>query len=458
MRKVISKWINVRLRQTVDMSPETFGPQVANGRIIAQLLHNYEIIKSKELDLITETSQVSECLKNFKLINSWLSRINLALPKEDIDAIVRGFDTACLHLFYKLFLKLKDKETLYYLTRPDFIAQLGRPLRETRHSIEIEPIHFDTSEINFLTVGLCNYFSDEDNSKEHWQSYSSKIIDEGSNQSGIFTSSLKSSKSVTDANDILQVHVDSKTEDSKESMANQKTMSISSSSASKSITEVNYEDDTDLDHRTYQELIDLQEEARNMPKFVPDLEEAERMLKKICETNKIRRKSKMKSYLDILRGNNDKNKVTCEGKGDNSKTKLTHKRKSTIKSNMDKEDNRKSQLRGKSKVESEDKEDGLITNKSTMKSKSEEKESSKTKLDIYKTNGEEDINETQVESKDQIMINILTKQSLYQKQLVAEYGQAKMESEYLKEKIRQSERRKFRKILNQVKEPSNEEI
>lgn len=126
MSEVISQWILHRLGIIIDTSPETFAARTSNGHLLAQILQSYEIITAEELSIIKASDQVQDSYDNFKHINLWLRHMDLTLGVDDLYEIVHGVGSTSLHLFFQVFLNLKDRTKLDFLSEKELDIQLGK--------------------------------------------------------------------------------------------------------------------------------------------------------------------------------------------------------------------------------------------------------------------------------------------------------------------------------------------
>lgn len=87
MADLLKAWLRARLGVIMDLTPETFGRYTRDGTLLAQILHNYDIISSNQLSTIVRTYDPALCRVNLKTLRIWLKLINVALSDECIEEI-----------------------------------------------------------------------------------------------------------------------------------------------------------------------------------------------------------------------------------------------------------------------------------------------------------------------------------------------------------------------------------
>lgn len=114
MGDLIKAWIVEKIGVVMNMDPQAFSGEVMDGTIIAQILLNYNIINETQAWQIVPTNSPVVASKNFKLIQLWLHSIGIQRATEELDEICMGKSTVAINLFYELYLKLHDKNGLFF--------------------------------------------------------------------------------------------------------------------------------------------------------------------------------------------------------------------------------------------------------------------------------------------------------------------------------------------------------
>nr|CAI5869088.1 unnamed protein product [Callosobruchus analis] len=120
MSELIIRWFQHRLGILIDHH-KTFGEATRDGLLLCMLLKNYGIIEEDQLNLIEKTNvdvlDEEACYRNFnEYITRWLARVGVILTPDDVVDIVNGKESTTIAVFHKLFLKLHDKNSLDVLT------------------------------------------------------------------------------------------------------------------------------------------------------------------------------------------------------------------------------------------------------------------------------------------------------------------------------------------------------
>ncbi|VEN61785.1 unnamed protein product, partial [Callosobruchus maculatus] len=157
MSDLITRWFQHRLGIIIDHH-KTFGEATRDGLLLCMLLKNYGIIEDEQLNLIEKTNvdvlDDEACYRNFnQYITRWLARVGVFLTPEDVVDIVNGKESTTIAIFHKVFLKLHDKNSLDVLThqrlhqklRPESkfsVTSVKEPLNMTlernKHAIPLE--------------------------------------------------------------------------------------------------------------------------------------------------------------------------------------------------------------------------------------------------------------------------------------------------------------------------------
>ncbi|KAI4486495.1 hypothetical protein M0804_005865 [Polistes exclamans] len=116
MSEVLKAWFRKRLGVLIELTPELFGHYTRDGYLLAQILHSYGIINCDQLDTIIQTKDSTLCRVNLKHLRVWLRFIGVDCTDDCIGEISCGKGATSLQLFYKVYLSLEDKDSLYFIT------------------------------------------------------------------------------------------------------------------------------------------------------------------------------------------------------------------------------------------------------------------------------------------------------------------------------------------------------
>lgn len=84
MANLLKSWLRTRLGVIIDLRPEMFGRYTRDGTLLAQVLHNYDIISNNQLSTIVHTYDPTLSRVNLKTLRIWLKLINVTLSDECI--------------------------------------------------------------------------------------------------------------------------------------------------------------------------------------------------------------------------------------------------------------------------------------------------------------------------------------------------------------------------------------
>lgn len=116
MGDILRNWMQARLGILIDLTPDVFGHYTRDGSLLAQILHNYDVINREQLDMIVATQDPALCRVNLKHLRIWLRLVGIDFDDESIDEISCGKGTTSLRFFYKLYLSLETKDRLHFVT------------------------------------------------------------------------------------------------------------------------------------------------------------------------------------------------------------------------------------------------------------------------------------------------------------------------------------------------------
>ncbi|XP_014482571.1 PREDICTED: sperm flagellar protein 2-like [Dinoponera quadriceps] len=115
MADLLKTWLQAQLGVIMDLTPEIFGRHTRDGTLIAQILHNYDVISSNQLSMIVRTYDPALSRVNLKILQIWLKLINVTLSDQCIEKISKVKGAAALELFYKVYFSLEGKDRLDFI-------------------------------------------------------------------------------------------------------------------------------------------------------------------------------------------------------------------------------------------------------------------------------------------------------------------------------------------------------
>lgn len=116
MRDILQNWIQARLGIMIDLTAEVFGYYTRDGKLLAEILHSYDIITCDQLDTVVNTHDPALCRVNLKHLRVWLRCLGVDCNQESIEEISCGKGTTSLRLFYKVYLSLESRDRLHFIT------------------------------------------------------------------------------------------------------------------------------------------------------------------------------------------------------------------------------------------------------------------------------------------------------------------------------------------------------
>ncbi|KAH1015647.1 hypothetical protein HUJ04_006997 [Dendroctonus ponderosae] len=281
MSEVVSQWILHRLGIIIDMTPENFATRTSNGHLLAQILQSYEIITPEELSIIKESDQVKDSYDNFQHINLWLRHMDLTLSVDDLYEIVHGVGSTSLHLFFQVFLHLKDRTKLDFLSGKELDIQLEKNVhRFCVKSVEDsqDPNKFDLHKEEYCEPLLAggDVYHWYKNRIENLQIKCKDVRDE-------YIHNVKNRcKSLSDESGIQE-------RDSAFVLARGLTISPRRSNVSENPTAMHLNDDLRSPNLTnHDNLVEQQKNVLKYQVFNPDVAKANIILKKLRAKSKVR--------------------------------------------------------------------------------------------------------------------------------------------------------------------------
>lgn len=156
MGDILQAWIQARLGIMIDLGPKVFGHYTKDGRLLAQILHSYDIISRDQLDTIMATHDPALCRVNLKHLRFWLRFLGIECDQESIEEISCGNGTASLRLFYKVYLCLETRDRLcsYYFFVLNFYYFYQILIRASRENLTRYAGPICYSIVLFLTHAL----------------------------------------------------------------------------------------------------------------------------------------------------------------------------------------------------------------------------------------------------------------------------------------------------------------
>ncbi|XP_076232979.1 uncharacterized protein LOC143178307 [Calliopsis andreniformis] len=142
MGEILQNWIQARLGIMIDLTPEVFGYYTKDGKLLAEILHSYDIITRDQLDTLIDTQDPALCRVNLKHLRIWLRFLGVECKDETVEEVSCGKGTTALRLFYKVYLCLESKDRLHFITlqkeREKFVPN-SKKFEVTRLSEEPPP-------------------------------------------------------------------------------------------------------------------------------------------------------------------------------------------------------------------------------------------------------------------------------------------------------------------------------
>uniref|UniRef100_A0A8C1B4K4 Sperm flagellar 2 n=1 Tax=Cyprinus carpio carpio TaxID=630221 RepID=A0A8C1B4K4_CYPCA len=141
MSDIICQWLNVELRLSKVTEPYSFTRDFANGYLIGEILHRYEL--QDDFHLFSKQSTANAKLNNFTRIEPTLQLLGVPFDLAMAKAVMQGRQGAATHLLYQLYIQLQKKKksgltaTAMEVMQPAATARLHRARRK-QHEIMIQ--------------------------------------------------------------------------------------------------------------------------------------------------------------------------------------------------------------------------------------------------------------------------------------------------------------------------------
>uniref|UniRef100_A0A8C2DVL8 Sperm flagellar 2 n=1 Tax=Cyprinus carpio TaxID=7962 RepID=A0A8C2DVL8_CYPCA len=130
MSDIICQWLNVELRLSKVTEPYSFTRDFANGYLIGEILHRYEL--QDDFHLFSKQSTANAKLNNFTRIEPTLQLLGVPFDLAMAKAVMQGRQGAATHLLYQLYIQLQKKKksgltaTAMEVMQPAATARLHR--------------------------------------------------------------------------------------------------------------------------------------------------------------------------------------------------------------------------------------------------------------------------------------------------------------------------------------------
>uniref|UniRef100_A0A673I6L8 Sperm flagellar protein 2-like n=1 Tax=Sinocyclocheilus rhinocerous TaxID=307959 RepID=A0A673I6L8_9TELE len=130
MSYIICQWLNIELRLSKVIEPYSFTRDFANGYLIGEILHRYEL--QDDFHLFSKQSMATAKLNNFTRIEPTLQLLGVPFDLAMAKAVMQGRQGAATHLLYQLYIQLQKKKrsgltaTAMEVMQPAATARLHR--------------------------------------------------------------------------------------------------------------------------------------------------------------------------------------------------------------------------------------------------------------------------------------------------------------------------------------------
>ncbi|KAK2910926.1 hypothetical protein Q8A67_003059 [Cirrhinus molitorella] len=130
MSDIICQWLNIELRLSKVIEPYSFTRDFANGYLIGEILHRYEL--QNDFHLFSKQSTANAKLNNFTRIEPTLQLLGVPFDLAMAKAVMQGRQGAATHLLYQLYILLQKKKksgltaTAMEVMQPAATARLHR--------------------------------------------------------------------------------------------------------------------------------------------------------------------------------------------------------------------------------------------------------------------------------------------------------------------------------------------
>uniref|UniRef100_A0A8C7C4N9 Sperm flagellar 2 n=1 Tax=Oncorhynchus kisutch TaxID=8019 RepID=A0A8C7C4N9_ONCKI len=107
MSDILCRWLNVELRLSKTVDPRSISKDFANGYLIGEVLHKYQL--QGDFDLFLKSNTANSKLNNFTLMEPTLQLLGVSLDLSMAQAVMREQHGAATRLLYQLFILLQKK-------------------------------------------------------------------------------------------------------------------------------------------------------------------------------------------------------------------------------------------------------------------------------------------------------------------------------------------------------------
>uniref|UniRef100_A0A674CPG7 Sperm flagellar 2 n=1 Tax=Salmo trutta TaxID=8032 RepID=A0A674CPG7_SALTR len=107
MSDILCRWLNVELRLSKTVDPRSISKDFANGYLIGEVLHKYQL--QGDFDLFLKSNTANSKLNNFTLMEPTLQLLGVSFDLSMAQAVMREQQGAATRLLYQLFILLQKK-------------------------------------------------------------------------------------------------------------------------------------------------------------------------------------------------------------------------------------------------------------------------------------------------------------------------------------------------------------
>ncbi|XP_038852765.1 sperm flagellar protein 2 [Salvelinus namaycush] len=107
MSDILCRWLNVELRLSKTVDPRSISKDFANGYLIGEVLHKYQL--QGDFDLFLKSNTANSKLNNFTLMEPTLQLLGVSFDLSMAQAVMREQHGAATRLLYQLFILLQKK-------------------------------------------------------------------------------------------------------------------------------------------------------------------------------------------------------------------------------------------------------------------------------------------------------------------------------------------------------------
>lgn len=172
MSTIIQKWLMKRLGFITNLTPESIAELSKDGRLIAEVLYNYNVITCDQFLLVKPADDVNNALNNLvNYIAVWLRLLGIESTYETLLNIANGKGNAAIRLFYQLYLRFQDKDTIHFIKERANKECLNPP----NSKFDVKPVKTPTEKPNFLE-NSCHEFLNAKRDVIEWRKQHYKTL------------------------------------------------------------------------------------------------------------------------------------------------------------------------------------------------------------------------------------------------------------------------------------------